>query len=222
MSDHPVLSAEDMQKRVVRFDHLKAMGIPIMFIDSVLPGHQRMNYAVIGDTASENPDFTAQRAITAPHKFQIEMGWAPPGSGPAWHTHDYVEAFFVLEGEWRFVWGYDPDPAKPDGEFILGKWDLISFPPGVWRRFEVSGASIGWFFAILDPHEVFTGKDPIWPPTVVQQAQAAGFYADESGKMVKPADYDAINAAQRDELLAKFKTLVGVPLDQFHPDKQPE
>jgi len=74
MTEHPRQTADSMAKRVMRFDELKHQGIPLMFIDSILPGHWRMNYAVIGDTASENPDFTGQRAITDPHKFQIGMG----------------------------------------------------------------------------------------------------------------------------------------------------
>ena len=50
-------SADPMEGRIARFADLKHNGTPIMFIDSVLPGHYRMNFSVIGDTASENPDF---------------------------------------------------------------------------------------------------------------------------------------------------------------------
>lgn len=217
VATHPRYSAEDMARRVVRFDELKHKGIPLMFIDSIIPGHWRMNYAVIGDTASENPDYAGQRAITDPHRFQIGMGFAPPGCGPAWHTHDYVEMFLILEGQWRFVWGYNEDPDQPDGEFILNRWDMISLPPGVWRRFEVSGESIGWFFAVLEPHDVFASKDPYWSPTVIQQAADHGFHADQSGKMVKPPDYDQINQAHRDRLLQLFKDLTGTDLAAFSP-----
>ena len=56
-----------------------------------------------------------------PHKFQIGMFMAPPGNGPAWHTHDYVEIFMPLSGKWRFYWGTDPDkPDEPEGEEIFG------------------------------------------------------------------------------------------------------
>lgn len=218
MTNHPKYTAEGMAKRVVRFDELKHKGIPLMFIDSILPGHWRMNYAVIGDTASENPDFVSQRAITDPHKFQIGMGFAPPGCGPAWHTHDYIELFFILEGQWRYVWGYTEDPEKPEGEFILNKWDMISLPPGVWRRFEVCSDSIGWFFAVLEQHEVFKGKDPYWPPTVIKRAEAMGFSADERGQMVKPDNYDQLNQEQYNTLLKSFKDLTGVDLAAFSPN----
>lgn len=201
-SEKQRITSEQMQRDyIVRFNDLKDQGIPLMFIDSVLPGHQRMNYSVIGDTASENPEY--QPAITVPHRFQIGMGFAASGNGPAYHTHEYVEMFLILEGQWRFYWGNDPDPAKAEGEAILGKWDIITLPPGLYRGFEVAGQEVGWFFAVLDPHPVFLSKDPIWSPHVEQQAKTYGFAADASGKMVKPDNY----AAVRDELRQKLEAL---------------
>lgn len=182
---HPAVTNEEMQGRIVRFDQLKGQGVPLMFIDSILPGHQRMNYAVIGDTASENAEF--KPALRAPHRFQIGMGFAQPGNGPAFHTHDYVESFLILEGRWRFYWG--AGPGKVDGEAVLEKWDFISLPPGLYRGFEVVGEGLGWFFAVLDPHDVFRSKDPYWDPEVERRAAEHGFQSDESGKMVKPENY---------------------------------
>lgn len=217
--EHPKQTAETMAKRVMRFQELKDKGIPIMFIDSLLPNHYRMNYAVIGDTASENPDFEIQRAITEPHNFQIGMGWSPPGHGPAWHTHDYIESFFILTGPWRFYWGNDPDPAKPDGYFDLNEWDMISLPPGMYRRFEYIGDRIGWFFAVLEAHQVFTGKDPIWPPKVEQQAAEIGYQADDKGKMIHPPSYQDDKAAHHARLLALFRQYQGVDLRDYVPPK---
>lgn len=217
--DHPKQTAESMAKRVMRFDDLKSKGVPIMFIDSILPGHYRMNYAVIGDTASENPDYEGQRAITEPHNFQIGMGFAPPGNGPAWHTHDYIESFFILKGPWRFYWGNDPDPDRPDGYFDLNEWDMISLPPGVYRRFEYIGTEIGWFFAVLEAHQVFTGKDPIWPPKIEAQAAAMGYQADDKGKMIQPASYAQDKQTHYQRLLDMFKAGTGVDLADFQPPR---
>jgi quercetin dioxygenase-like cupin family protein len=194
---HPRVSNEEMQQRISRFSDLKPNGVPLMFIDSVLPGHQRMNYALIGDTASENAEF--KPAIAAPHKFQIGMGFAPPGNGPAFHTHDYVESFLVLEGEWRFYWGNEP--GLVEGEAILGKWDFISIPPGLYRGFEVSGETVGWFFAVLDPHEVYSSKDPYWDPEVERKAAEYGFKSDGKGKMVKPENYDQLRLEMMQKLM---------------------
>lgn len=195
---HPVITPDEMQKWVVRFTDLKTQGIPLMFIDSILPRHYRMNYAVVGDTASENPDF--QPSLTQPHKFQIGMLNAPPGNGPAYHTHDYIEAFFVLSGKWRFYWGNDAE-TPPDGETFLDVWDLISLPPGLWRGFENIGAEPAWLLAVLEPHEVFAGKDPYWAPQITRQAALYGFQADERGQMIKPANYDELRQKVAAELL---------------------
>jgi quercetin dioxygenase-like cupin family protein len=200
--EHPKVSNAEMLKRVVRFsDYTKENAVPLMFIDSLLPGHHRLNYAVIGDTASENADFTP--ILTQPHKFQIGMFKAMPnGNGPAYHTHDYVELFLPLEGRWRFYWGNDPE-GEPEGEVILERWDLISFPPGLWRGFENISNQPAWCFAVLEPHEVFQGKDPIWAPSVLREAKKLGFEADEHGQMIKPANYDELNAQLLDEMYSR-------------------
>ena len=208
---------ESMAARIMRFEELKQKGIPIMFIDSMLPGHHRMNYAVIGDTASENPDFSIRRAITDPHRYQIGMVWAPPGCGPAWHTHDYVESFFILSGPWTFYWGNEDDPAMVEGEFTLDTWDMISLPRDMYRSFEYTGDSIGWIFAVLEAHEVFEGKDPYWSPQIEADALDIGYAADDYGKMVHPPDYEAQKARQSEFLLKTFQDQTGVALKDFHP-----
>ena len=215
--EHPKQTQESMAARVMRFEELKQKGIPIMFIDSMLPRHMRMNYAVIGDTASENPDFSIQRAITEPHRYQIGMVWAPPGCGPAWHTHDYVESFFMLTGPWTFYWGNEDDPDKVEGEFVLNAWDMISLPPGMYRSFEYTGEEIGWIYAVLESHEVFEGKDPYWSPQIEDEASAIGYEADERGKMVHPPNYEAQKAAQSEFLLKTFRERAGVDLQDFRP-----
>ena len=190
------VKADPMAGRIARWSEIQRKGVPVMFIDSVLPGHYRMNYSVIGDTASENPDY--EPAISAPHKFQIGMFEAPPGNGPGWHSHSYVEMFVPLTGVWRFVYGENAD--DPDGdvtEVLLEPWDVISFPPGLWRRFENASDANAVGFAVLDPHEVFNDKDPIWPEWLVRQAAERGLAADAAGRMVKPGNFDAIEAEVR-------------------------
>lgn len=203
---HPRITTEQMHNDyIIRFEDLKQRGIPLMFIDSALPGHQRMNYAVVGDTASENPEFAP--AITVPHKFQIGMGFAAPGNGPALHAHDYVEMFLILKGKWRFYWGNTPDTIE--GEAILRKWDIITLPPGLYRGFEVAGKKVGWFFAVLDPHPVFRSKDPIWAPQIEQLAATHGFRSDEHGKMVLPEGYAELRENLRQQLEALQPKLFG-------------
>lgn len=191
--EHPKVTPEEMEARVVRFsDYTPEKAIPLMFIDSLLPGHHRLNYAVVGDTASENPDYEVM--LKQPHKFQLGMFRAMPnGNGPAYHTHDYIEVFLPLEGKWRFYWGNDPE-AEPEGEVILEKWDLISFPPGLYRGFENIDDKPAWCFAVLEEHTVFAGKDPYWSPKVIRAAEENGFRSDENGRMIKPDNFDELNA----------------------------
>lgn len=193
-------AGDAMAGRIVRFAEVQRRGIPLMFIDSILPGHRRMNYALIGDTASENPEFDP--IVTAPHGFQIGMVKARPGNGPAYHTHAYVESFLILSGRWRFYWGADPDPARADGEALVGPWDYVTLPPALYRGFEVAADETeeAWLFAVLEEHSVFQSKDPIWSPQVVGQAAEYGFDADDTGKMIKPADYQEVRDRLRAEL----------------------
>jgi len=194
-----IITEKEMLSRVVRFtDYTADKAVPLMFIDSFLPGHHRLNFAVIGDTASENPDYEVM--MKHPHGFQIGMFKAMPnGNGPAFHLHDYIEVFLPLEGKWRFYWGSDPE-KEPDGEVILEKFDLISFPPNVWRGFENISDQPAWCFAVLEQHEVFTSKDPDWAPSVIRKAKEFGFEADENGRMIKPPNFDELNA----EMLEKM------------------
>lgn len=187
---------EQMQDRIIRFKDLKAKGIPLMFIDSIIPGHQRINYALIGDTASENPDYKPM--ITEPHGFQIGMVKALPGNGPAFHTHDYIESFVPLSGKWRFYWGESSDQI--DGEEILEEWDLITLPPGLYRGLENVGEEEAWLFAVLEQHEVFEGKDPYWAPEVVKKAAEYGFDADDKGKMVPPDNFKQLEKEMAEKL----------------------
>jgi quercetin dioxygenase-like cupin family protein len=193
------VKADPMEGRIARWSEIRRSGIPVMFIDSVLEGHYRMNYAVIGDTASENPDFAP--AISARHNFQIGMFEAPPGNGPAWHSHTYVELFVPLTGRWRFAYGTNPDdPTDLAGEVFLEPWDTISFPAGLWRSFENVSDYNAVGFAVLDPHDVFEEKDPIWPDWLVEQAAAQGLQADPLGRMVKPEHFEQLELEITDRI----------------------
>ena len=200
------VSVEEMEKRVFRFKDIEGkgspVGVPLMFIDSILPGHYRMNYAVIGDTASEDPEFKPM--LEQPHKFQIGMFMCPPGNGPAWHTHDYIEMFMPLSGTFRFYYGSDPEGEEdPEGEITIGPWDMISLPAGLWRSFENAGEEDAWCFAVLEPHEAYAGKDPYWPDSIVEKAKEYGLEVDESGKMVKPENFDELRDKTEAELLRR-------------------
>src|SRR3954454_12126895 len=134
------LSREEMMKRVARFKKLKGSdgGLP----DSPLPECRRKLYAVIGfqppeDRASDattspvGEDASAMPAIAIAEGFNLGYCKARPGRGPLMHNHDTNETFIAMTGRWRCEW----NEGKAMEYVDLDPYDVISFPPGVARRF---------------------------------------------------------------------------------------
>ncbi len=129
----------EMMKRVARFRDLKGSdgGLP----DSPLPECRRKLYAVIGfqppmseSSAVTSPvgaNASAMPAIPIAEGFNLGYCKARPGKGPLMHNHDSNETFIAMTGRWRCEWN--------EGEALqyvdLDPYDVISFPPGVARRF---------------------------------------------------------------------------------------
>jgi mannose-6-phosphate isomerase-like protein (cupin superfamily) len=132
-------SREEMMKRVARFRSLKGSdgGLP----DSKLPECRRKLYAVIGfqppNTDSEaatspvGADASAMPAIGIAEGFNLGYCKAKPGKGPLMHNHDTNETFIPMTGKWRCEWNEGDAMQHVD----LAPYDVISFPPGVARRF---------------------------------------------------------------------------------------
>ena len=133
-------SREQMMKRIARFKKLKGSdgGLP----DSPLPECRRKLYAVIGfqppldraSSAATSPvgeDASSMPAIAIAEGFNLGYCKAKPGKGPLMHNHDTNETFIPMTGRWRCEWN--------EGEALqyvdLDPYDVISFPPGVARRF---------------------------------------------------------------------------------------
>jgi hypothetical protein len=133
------LSREDMMKRVARFRKLKGSdgGLP----DSPLPECRRKLYAVIGFqppmseseavTSPVGGDASAMPAISISEGFNLGYCKAKPGKGPLMHNHDTNETFIPMTGKWRCEWNEGDAMQFVD----LDPYDVISFPPGVARRF---------------------------------------------------------------------------------------
>ena len=66
---------------------------------------------------------------------------------------------------------------------------------------------------MLEPHEVFAGKDPYWAPQVTRQAAQYGFQADERGRMIKPANYADLHR----QVAAELQPGVQAPISVSHP-----
>jgi mannose-6-phosphate isomerase-like protein (cupin superfamily) len=135
------VTREEMRKRVALFSEIKGYdgGLP----DSRHPSATRKLYNVIGFQPPQRSDGTVivspvgdQAAEHAQIKIRegFNMGFceAAPGKGPMMHNHDTNETFMPITGTWRCSWEVDGTVEH----FDLGPRDVISFPPGVQRRFE--------------------------------------------------------------------------------------
>lgn len=135
------LSRKEMLKRVARFKQLKGSdgGLP----DSKMPGSERTLYNVIGFQppriergGKQSPmglDAARMAAVKISEGFNLAYCRAKPGKGPMLHNHDTNETFISMTGTWRASWLN----GKGKLEHVdLKPLDLISFPPGVIRRFQ--------------------------------------------------------------------------------------
>ncbi|MCL0101697.1 cupin domain-containing protein [Dehalococcoidia bacterium] len=165
------VSKEEMLERVARFSEMK--GTRQAFVDSLLPGHVRENFRVIGPGVSENPG--DKPAITAQHELNVGGVRAMPGNGAALHAHKTVEIFIPFSGRWAIYWG-----DSGENEIILGPLDTISVPPGVMRGFRNVGDEEAYLLTIME------GRDAgrvTWSPEILDQAKEEGVALDQKGNL---------------------------------------
>jgi mannose-6-phosphate isomerase-like protein (cupin superfamily) len=135
------VSRADMMRRVALFKNLVGFdgGLP----DSKMKGSIRKLYNVIGFqppkdgsaavTSPVGDDASRLAAIKISEGFNLGYCRAKPGNGPMMHNHDTNETFIPMTGTWRCSW----ENEKGAVEFVdVGPMDVVSFPPGVARRFE--------------------------------------------------------------------------------------
>ena len=134
------VSRADMMKRVARFDQLVGSdgGLP----DSQYPSAVRTLYNVIGFqpppgeggavTSPVGDDASRLAAIKISEGFNLGYCRALPGKGPMMHNHDTNETFIPMTGTWRCSWENEKGAVE---DVDLRPYDVISFPPGVKRRF---------------------------------------------------------------------------------------
>jgi hypothetical protein len=134
-------SREEIMRRVARFADLNGFdgGLP----DSKMKGSIRKLYNVIGFqpppgsggavTSPVGDDASRLAAIKISEGFNLGYCRAKPGNGPMMHNHDTNETFIPMTGTWRCSW----ENEKGEVDYVdLGAMDVVSFPPGVARRFE--------------------------------------------------------------------------------------
>jgi mannose-6-phosphate isomerase-like protein (cupin superfamily) len=171
--DNMQITKEAMLRRVARFKDLAAS--EHAFVDSKIPGHERLIYNVIGGGVTEDPSLAP--AVADARDFNVTYVKAEPGKGAALHSHTTVEVFTPLSGRWAIVWG-----DRGENELILETWDTISVPPGVMRGFRNVGSEDALLMAILG------GTVPgrvTWSPDVLEKARRTGLQLDTEGNVIK-------------------------------------
>src|ERR1700721_1876093 len=129
---------DEMMKRVAFFRDLKGSktGLP----DSDLPESEReLNNRTgsppphEGAAAASPGGSEAARLSAIPVYEGFNLGFArcKPGRGPLMHNHDTNETLMPTTGRGRCAW-----KEGADYQFVeVGPCDVVSFPPGVARRF---------------------------------------------------------------------------------------
>jgi len=166
------ISVEEMEAtRVARFKNLKPS--PRAFLDTAIPGFERLIYNVIGRGVTE--DASLAPAITDARDFNMTLVKKVPGNRVGLHDHPTVEVFMALTGRWGVYWG-----DEAENEVTLEQWDVISVPPGVMRGFRNIGSEDAYLLAILG------GSDSghvEWSPKVLETARQHGVELDEHGNV---------------------------------------
>lgn len=176
MSEVTMMSQEEMRERIAIFGEQTAN--TQLMITQGIPGFQRDIYSIIGRGVSE--DAGTQPGIVDSTGFNVAYVGAEPDNGSAMHTHEEVEVFIPISGQWAIYWN-EGDDAE---EVVLGPMDCISVPGRVMRSFKNVGDTYGHLLVIIE------GTDNAAvdrPQQVIDQAAAAGLKLDADGKMV-PAE----------------------------------
>lgn len=170
---------EDVLECVARFDEIEAVdgGLP----DQKVEGYFRTFRNALGFAAPSGENVYSPIGDEAKPKishlkpgFGIGYVTADPGQGVMMHTHDTNETFVVIEGTWMFEW----EGEDGDDHVVLEEKDVVSFPPGIQRRFECKSARDGETRGTI--LAVIGGDTPgvEWSPESVERLRAAGAWPD--------------------------------------------
>jgi len=128
--------SEPLKPQVARFSNLQPtkrsfssteLGIPEEAMQMVTA------HSVYSMMAPEgNKRKAAQPGVIGPVGLEVVVAQCPPGQGPGLHRHARTqETFFCLTGQFEVQWG----PGGTEST-LLNPLDILTVPPGVWRRFK--------------------------------------------------------------------------------------
>jgi len=160
--------------RLAKFEELIPSTVP--FVEGKLKGHQdRKNYSVIGPGVSE--DAKQNVKIAEAHGFNIGAVSAAPNNGSGLHSHTTAEVFLIHSGSWRFYWGND----GKEGEVILDRGDVASFPTNMFRGFQNVSDEEALMFVVLGENDpgVIT-----WTPKILKEAKESGMLLMDDSSLI--------------------------------------
>ena len=162
-------TAEELERRISRFGHLREMttreqelaGISQDAVDIIFA--RRIMPVILDQT--KNP-FGSYAPIYGAARTTMFISIMPPGQGPCLHSHnDTYETFMVLQGSIEYEIG---DPVAH--RVTLNKWDVFSCPPRVYRGFRNVGEGEAVQLTVITG--VDEGRDDVSSPeSVARQVQ---------------------------------------------------
>ena len=177
------MNLEQLQQRFIPFSSLQYT--TEAFIDYAIDEcSPKYNYALIGPGVSQNPKQPV--SLREPHGFQLGGVSMPHGKTNPPHMHFTCEVFMCFRGDWRLMWGFNPDEKHT----ILSEGDVVSVPTWIYRAFRNVGVDDGFLFSGL-------GRDDtggiLWGPWTIEQARKAGVYLTEDYRMIDTRRGDVLS-----------------------------
>lgn len=168
------MNRQELQERFIPFSGLRYT--TEAFIDYAIDEcSPKYNYALIGPGVSQNPNQPV--SLREPHGFQLGGVSMPHGKTNPPHMHFTCEVFMCFRGEWRLMWGFNPEEKHT----VIGEGDVVSVPTWIYRAFRNVGVDDGFLFSGL-------GRDDtggiLWGPWTIAKAREAGVYLSEDYRMI--------------------------------------
>ena len=134
-------------------------------------------------------------------------------NGSGLHSHTTAEVFIIHSGAWRFYWGVD----GTEGEVILYKGDVASFPTNMFRGFQNVSDEEALMFVVLGENDpgVIT-----WTPKLLKEAKKSGMVLLDDNSLIdteksKIADENKIIQPLQDKELETFDHYTSSEIEKF-------
>jgi quercetin dioxygenase-like cupin family protein len=178
------MNLAQLQQRYIPFSNLQYS--TEAFIDYAIEEcSPKYNYALIGPGVSQNPNQPV--SLREPHGFQLGGVSMPRGKTNPPHMHFTCEVFMCFRGDWRLMWGFNPDEKNT----LFSEGDVVSVPTWIYRAFRNIGVDDGFLFTGLGRND--TGGI-LWGPWTIEQARKAGVYLTEDYRMIDTRRGDLLSS----------------------------